>query len=351
MGVLSSLIMIWIWCEDMYNIDDFEVLNMKVLVYGTGVIGSLTVHELIAAGNDVTVVSRGHTKDRLEKNGLRIRSGKKEFTDHPRVLPEYDGQAYDVTFSVMQNQQQDKLLDTLAGVHTKYLVLVGNNMESGEMDRILRGKSTDQKTVLFGFQSSGGLRHENYTDVVIFGILLLTIGHLKKELETDEKADFKTLFHGSRMKLDFEDDMESWYRCHAAFIIPVACISYIYHCNVRTCSWNDISRYIKAGSEAYGFLMSIGTQIRPKGDEKNLRGIRGGIMTLLMWIMFKTKLGEDGVSNHCRNAVTEMQFLDEKFEELRKRNRSFPMPVYDRLRQERPDWEGLHREYDADKSV
>lgn len=324
---------------------------MKVLVYGTGVIGSLTVHELITAGNDVTVVSRGHTKDRLEKNGLCIRSGKKEFIDHPRVLSEYDGQTYDVTFSVMQNQQQDKLLDTLAGVHTKYLVLVGNNMESSEMDRKIRERSTDRKTILFGFQTSGGQRHENYTDVVIFGALSLTIGHLKKELNSDEKAFFRTLFRGSRMKLDYEDDMESWYRCHAAFVIPIACIAYIHHCNIRTCVMEDMKNYIRAGAEGYAFLESTGTKIRPKGDEKNLVGIRGRILTFAMWIVCRTKLGEQAVTNHCRNAVAEMQFLDERFEELRKQNPTFPMPEYDRLRQERPDWEELHRDYDAAKSV
>ena len=42
---------------------------MKVLVYGIGVIGSLTVHELCKAGNDVTVVSRGCWKEVLERQG------------------------------------------------------------------------------------------------------------------------------------------------------------------------------------------------------------------------------------------------------------------------------------------
>lgn len=39
---------------------------MKILVYGVGVIGSLLVHELITAGNDVTVVARGLWKETLE---------------------------------------------------------------------------------------------------------------------------------------------------------------------------------------------------------------------------------------------------------------------------------------------
>lgn len=320
---------------------------MKVLVYGIGVIGSLTVHELIASGNDVTVIARENRKSELEQNGLKIRLGKKEFIDFPRVLSAYDGQTYDVTFSIMQNQQQDALLETLSEVHTKYLVLVGNNMESEKMDCFLRKKSSDEKKILFAFQASGGQRYENYTQVVTFGRLSLTLGHLKKELEPTEKADFKKLFCLSKTKFKYDDDMESWYRCHAAFIIPVACLSYIYHCDLKKCTWADVKKYIKAGSEAYGFLESIGTQIRPKGDEKNLRGFRKFILTFLMWLMFKTKLGEEGVTNHCKNAVTEMQFLDEKFEELRKKNLAFPMPEYDNLRQKRPTWKELHREYNV----
>lgn len=322
---------------------------MKVLVYGIGVIGSLMIHELIKAGNDVTVIARESRKSELEQNGLKIRLEKKEFTDFPRVLSAYDGQNYDVTFSIMQNQQQDALLETLAEVHTKYLVLVGNNMESEKMDCFLREKSTDEKNIIFAFQTSGGQRYENYTQVVTFGRLSLTIGHLKKELEQNEKADLKKLFCGSQMKLEYEDDMESWYRCHVAFIIPVACLSYIYHCNLRTCTWADVKKYIIAGTEAYGFLESIGTQIRPKGDEKNLRGFRRFILIFLMWFMFKTKIGEEGVTNHCRNAVTEMQFLDEKFEELRKKNPTFLMAEYDNLRQKRPSWEELSLEYDVSK--
>lgn len=42
-----------------------------------------------------------------------------------------------------------------------------------------------------------------------------------------------------------------------------------------------------------------------------------------------------------------MQFLYEKFEELRQENPAFLMPVYDRLRKVRPDWEKLYQGYDV----
>lgn len=314
---------------------------MKVLVYGTGVIGSLTIHELYSAGNDVAVVARGQRKEVLENKGLRIRnsSGRKQWIDHPVALSVYDGRRYDVTFSVMQNQQQDALLETLAQVQTKYLVLVGNNMESGEMERILREKSTDGKVILFAFQTSAGQRYEDYTKVVTFGFPVLTIGHLKAEMSAEEKAFFRKLFAGSRMKFEFMDDMESWYRCHAAFVLPIAYISYTHHCDLKTCGRDDMKDYITAGSEAYGFLQSIGNKIRPKGDEKNLVGVRGAVLEAMMRVVAKTKLGEDAITNHCRNAVSEMEFLDEKFNELRSQNPAFPMPVFDRLRNEMPPWE------------
>lgn len=45
---------------------------MKILVFGVGAIGSLMVHYLCEAGNDVTVVARS-TYEELNKNGLVIR--------------------------------------------------------------------------------------------------------------------------------------------------------------------------------------------------------------------------------------------------------------------------------------
>ena len=46
---------------------------MKVLVYGSGVIGCYMAHVLCTAENDVTLLARGPWKEQLQRNGLRIR--------------------------------------------------------------------------------------------------------------------------------------------------------------------------------------------------------------------------------------------------------------------------------------
>ena len=77
---------------------------MKVLVYGSGVIGSYLAHVLCEAGNDVTVLARGTWKDQLEKNGLCIRHHlqHRETLDHPRVIGDIsEGMAFDAVFAVM----------------------------------------------------------------------------------------------------------------------------------------------------------------------------------------------------------------------------------------------------------
>lgn len=321
---------------------------MKVLVYGVGVIGSLTIHELCCAGNDVTVVARGKRKEVLKQQGLRIKkyAGRKVWIDHPAVLEQYDGKIYDVVFSIMQNQQQEQLMDTLATVQAKYLVLMGNNLHSKEMQKRLASHGWKPECILFGFQTSGGVRHEDYTEVVTFGAPELTIGHVSKALNMADQTLFRQLFQGSGMKLTFMDDMESWYRCHAVFILPIAYLSYRHHCNLHTCTYRDMKDYICAGTEGYDFLKSIGTRIRPINDDRNLYGIRRVLLTIGMWIAAKTKLWELAVSNHCRNAVTEMQYLDEEFSRLREQNPPFSMLTFDRLRDKMPDWRKIHEEYD-----
>ncbi len=131
---------------------------MKVLVYGTGGIGSLTVHALCRAGNETAVAAKGKRREILREKGMQIRthSGRKRWTDHPEVLDHEDESFFDAVFSIMQNQQQERILETLAGVPARYLVLVGNNLKSGEMEEKLLSLGWSKEQILFGFQESAG---------------------------------------------------------------------------------------------------------------------------------------------------------------------------------------------------
>ena len=115
---------------------------MKVLVYGSGVIGCYLAHVLCSAGNDVTLLARGQWKEALEQDGLRIRHHLQHMTtlDRPRVIGGIEeDDTYDAVFAVMPYNKMRAILDPLAAVHSPVVVLVGNNMSPVTMQRdILR---------------------------------------------------------------------------------------------------------------------------------------------------------------------------------------------------------------------
>ena len=104
-------------------------MKMKVLVYGSGVIGWYLAHVLCAAGNDVTLLARGQWKEQLQQNGLRIRHHlqRKTTLDHPRVIGDIEEEkAFDAVFAVMPYNKMPAILEPLAAIHAPIIVLVGN---------------------------------------------------------------------------------------------------------------------------------------------------------------------------------------------------------------------------------
>lgn len=323
---------------------------MKILVYGCGVIGSYLTHVLCSAGNDVTVCARGRTRKILEKYGLRIKHKlqKKKTIDHPRVIEKADeNEHYDIVFSIMQGQQQTALLPTLAKVNAPLFVLVGNNLCAADTEREFHRLAGDDKTLLFGFQGTGGVREGNHTVCVRWGNGRLVCGGLHSFPSEHDKAVLKNAFSGTKYGLGSMDDMEGWLYCHAAFILPIVYLSYKRDCDLRTAAKNEVNDITVAAKEAYGLIKRVGIKIRPVGDEEYFDSKpKMAATNLALRAMAKTFVGELAATDHCRNAVTEMEYIDREFDRLRAAAPEYAMPVWDRMRAAMPDWEEVHKIYD-----
>ena len=57
------------------------------------------------------------------------------------------------------------------------------------------------------------------------------------------------------------------------------------------------------------------------------------MMAAIFFAIYKTPIGRLSVSDHAMHAIQEMQYLDEGFEELRKKA-GIPTPTWDGLRSE-----------------
>ncbi len=177
---------------------------MKILVYGCGVIGSYLTHVLCRAGNDVTVCARGRTRKILEKYGLRIKHKlqKKKTIDRPKVIGKADeNERYDIVFSVMQGQQQTALLPVIAKVNASLFVLVGNNLCAADTEREFHRLAGNGKTLLFGFQATGGVREGNHTICVRWGSSRLVVGGLHRFRHHGTKQRFGKHFPARNTEL------------------------------------------------------------------------------------------------------------------------------------------------------
>jgi 2-dehydropantoate 2-reductase len=295
------------------------------------------------------LLARGGWKETLEANGLVIRHHiqKKTTTHHPKIVDHPGGTRYDVVFAVMQYQQMQLILDDLAELDTPLVVLVGNNLSAPAMEQEILSRSTVPKTALFGFQGTAGNREGDYVECVRWNSGELTLGGLHRSLTGEEQRFFTELFSGTKYRLKWEDDMDGWYKCHLALILPIAYLCYLTGCDLRKATRAQRKLLLDAANEGFDLLSQLGVSIRPAGEDAYYRpGGKRVLCAAMMFAIAKTALGKLCASDHCRHAVSEMESLDKAWSDLRSQAPDFPMPNWDALRSTLPNWETLHRTYD-----
>ena len=266
--------------------------------------------------------------------------------DHPHVLEKPDDSRYDIVFAVMQYRQMEKILDDLAAVNSRVVVLVGNNLSVSEMEDHIRNASPSPKEILFGFGSTAGTRENGKLTTVHTGDGKLTVGRLHKDASEEEKALLKSAFKGSRLSISWCDNMDAWLKYHAAFILPVVYLCYKTGCDLKKSTKEERKLLLDAVRDAYHFLIELKYPVRPVGDEKSLEpGITNGLIKLVIYWMSRTRLGALCTTEHCRHAPKEMEDLDQEFQKLRERKPDFPMPYFDKLYGLMPSWKQIRNNY------
>jgi len=324
---------------------------VKVLVYGSGVIGSYLAHVLCTAGNDVTMLARGKWKEQLEKNGLRIRHHlqHKETLDHPAVIEAItDDQAYDIVFAVMPYNRIGAILEPLAAVHAPLVVMVGNNMNPTKMQQTILEKTICSKEVLFAFQSTAGKRDQENGVLICerLGTGNMDIGGLHVLPDETVQKKLETVFSGSGYKLRWQPDMEAYLICHLAAVLPICYLAYACNGDLRSANGKQRKQMRLASREAYWMLKSQGIPIFPAEDEKYYEpGVKGTLMQFVYFLMSKTEMGDLIACAHCRNAWEEMEMLDKAFDKLIAKAPDYPMPNWNELKKAMPSWEKIQAQY------
>ena len=325
---------------------------MKVLVYGSGVIGSYLAHVLMSTGNDVTVLARGRWREQLETHGLRIRHHLQhsQTLDHPKVIGDIsEGGSYDAVFAVMPYNKIGAILEPLAAVRAPLVVLVGNNMNPAAMEKAILGGTVCEKQVLFGFQVTAGKRDMEKGLLVCerLGAGNMDLGGLHRLPDETIRSKLNEAFADTGYRLNWQPDMEAYLVGHLAAILPIGYLAYACDGDMRSSTGAQRRLMRLASREAYATLKTRGIPILPAGDDRYYApGPRGRLMQFLYFVMAKNKtIGDLVACEHCRNAYEEMEMLDAAFMEIVARTPGAPMPHWHELRAQMPGWDEVRRRY------
>lgn len=312
-----------------YGFSRTEVF-MKILVYGAGVIGGCLAHCLCQTKNEITILARGNQKEVLERDGLVARNHftKKVCVSRPHVidtlLPE---DTYDIIFAVMQYKQIEAILPALAANSSKTVVLVGNNMQADETEKKLSSMSANKKTILFGFQATGGERNEGHYTYVAFGKPGMSVGSSSPESEW--LPLLQEAFEGTSYRLTPRRNMDTWFKSHSAFVLPVCYIIYKNNGSIHGINKSTIYKAIEASLEGTLLLKHLGYPVEQ--DDIDAYSTKKKVTYLFYWLCVHTKIGELAASNHANNAVNEMIDLHNSFTEIRSKALDFKMEAWKEL--------------------
>lgn len=308
---------------------------LKVLVYGAGVIAAYLAYELKKKNEDVTILARGERYKELKENGLIIKhylQKRKTITDIKVIDSFKSDDYYDVVFIVMQSYQVKEILPIIyANKICKAYVFIGNNFEGGKIYKEIEEKSFSKPKVLFGFLGVGG-RRENGTVISIHkGKSTLAMGSVNNEYSIEK---VNRIFKDSNIKLEHYDNIDSYLKYHIAYILPIVYLCHHVNGNLKEAAHNKplIKDTVEAIIEGYRVLQSLNITSEPIDYLEDMESSRKKYYYLYK-LMLMTPIGKLAFGNRAMNAIKEMNFLAEAFDEL-KASSPIDTPYYNKLRKD-----------------
>jgi 2-dehydropantoate 2-reductase len=187
---------------------------MRVLVYGSGVIGQIYGGRLALAGHDVTLLARGPAADSLAAEGVTLRRDGEVSHARPQVATRIAEDAeFDVILVTVRRDQLADVLPALAVTSADRVALMLN--QSVDLDSI-RDRLGRERTI-FTFPGVGGQPIDDGT----ISYLEIDQQHTTIERRDGIEAPVVELLRSAGFVLDLQDNIGDWLKTHAVFITAV----------------------------------------------------------------------------------------------------------------------------------
>lgn len=222
---------------------------MKIAVLGPGGIGSTLAWRLALAGHDVTVIARGKRLEQLQRDPAIVTDAGERAAVH--VSPALDPTiAYDRVLVTVLASQVDAVLPALSASAATSIMFMFNTFEPLARLRDAVGAHR----FAFGFPAI---------------LAVLTDGVLHTQINTRGLVTTVTdpawadLLIAAGVPTVVHDDMESWLRAHAAFVVPFMIVSVAAHTRQAGITFAEARTLARATHEGFAVVRRLGNTITP----------------------------------------------------------------------------------------
>jgi 2-dehydropantoate 2-reductase len=281
--------------------------KMKILIFGTGVIGSLYGALLAEAGHEVSLYARGARLKSLQENGLRYRKNAQIRTAKARILSSLKKtDRYDFIILTVRENQLFQALEELKDNESPTIVTMVNSLDTYDKWEAVCGKGR----ILPAFPGAGGGFDGEVLDAALTPRFIqpTTIG------KTDGRERiFAALLRSAMIPVQIVEDMHTWQLCHLAMVVPIA--DAYYDAADPEHAGEDQKLMRKTASqirENLTALSRIGLRLSP-AKMNVFRLLPTSIVAAVLGSVFKSSFGERFMYRHSMKAPDEMRRLHEQF--------------------------------------
>ena len=189
---------------------------MRVLIYGTGVIGSLYAVLLAEAGINVTVYARGKRLQSLLSKGLLYWKKDKILTADVKVLSSLEtDDCYDFIFLTVREDQLITALEELKDNNSPTIVTMVNSLDTYDKWEQICGKGR----ILPAFPGAGGSIEGDVLDAALTPRLIQPTTFGKTDGRERKLAE---IFKQAHIPYQTVEDMHVWQICHLGMVVAIA---------------------------------------------------------------------------------------------------------------------------------
>lgn len=304
--------------------------DMKVLIFGAGVLGSLYAARLHEAGVDVTLVARGSRFEDLSEHGVVLKqfdTGEMSTTRVRVVEGMPENEYFDVCLVLVQKTQLEAALSAFKVNARIPTFIFMNNTAEGPQAMI---ETLGRERVMMGHANAGG---ERVGHVVHYMITQeMTLGELDGQ-KSERLVKIADMFREAGIDVVFSADIDSWKRYHVALAVPFGCAMYMNEaCNISLSeNRKDVIKCLQGIREAFAVLRKLGYPVEPP-KLRWVFALPNFILAPLFQRVLKTNIADIGLARHLRNARDEMEQLEKELFSLVEKS-GLDTPVLDQLRE------------------